>query len=237
MGNIIGKQGTTIKRIRDVSGARMIASKEMLPQSTERIIEIQGEVKSIGSALKQILSSMAADWNRYSGTVLFNPQFSEIPGLPSNYLLPGPIYTPESTLSKPYNGTRGNSSSYNSNRPAATVLGGNRDSSSVNGTSHLITQTMSIPKDMVGCIIGKAGSKISEIRRLSGSRISISKEDESPLGERTFTILGTAEANQKALNLLYGQMQFESERRQKLSQDLKPRNRQVGNGNLAPQFA
>jgi len=37
----------------------------------------------------------------------------------------------------------------------------------------LQTQNISIPSDMVGCIIGRAGSKISEIRKTSGTRISI----------------------------------------------------------------
>ena len=37
------------------------------------------------------------------------------------------------------------------------------------------TQNISIPADMVGCIIGRAGSKISEIRKSSGARISIAK--------------------------------------------------------------
>jgi heterogeneous nuclear rnp K-like protein 2 len=56
---------------------------------------------------------------------------------------------------------------------------------------------------MVGCIIGKGGSKITEIRRISGSRISIAKVPHDDSGERMFTIQGTAEANEKALYLLY----------------------------------
>jgi hypothetical protein len=37
MGTIIGRQGLKIKQIQDYSGVRMVAQKEMLPQSTERI--------------------------------------------------------------------------------------------------------------------------------------------------------------------------------------------------------
>jgi heterogeneous nuclear rnp K-like protein 2 len=66
---------------------------------------------------------------------------------------------------------------------------------------------------MVGCIIGKGGSKISEIRRLSGSRISIAKVPHDDSGERMFTIQGTPEANERALYLLYGQLENEKERR------------------------
>lgn len=66
---------------------------------------------------------------------------------------------------------------------------------------------------MVGCIIGRKGSKISEIRRLSGSKISIAKDPHDETGERMFTIVGTPEANEKALFLLYNQLESEKERR------------------------
>jgi heterogeneous nuclear rnp K-like protein 2 len=78
---------------------------------------------------------------------------------------------------------------------------------------NLKTQNISIPSDMVGCIIGRAGSKITEIRRLSGSRISIAKNPHDESGERMFTIVGSAEANEKALYLLYSQLEIEKQRR------------------------
>jgi heterogeneous nuclear rnp K-like protein 2 len=66
---------------------------------------------------------------------------------------------------------------------------------------------------MVGCIIGRGGTKITEIRRLSGSKISIAKAPHDETGERMFTIVGTPEANEKALFLLYNQLESEKERR------------------------
>lgn len=62
-----------------------------------------------------------------------HPQFSEVPGLPTNYILPGTLYTPESALGKACNGAGCDASSY---------------ASTVNGASRLNTQTMWIPKDM-----------------------------------------------------------------------------------------
>ncbi|KAJ1677045.1 RNA binding protein, heterogenous nuclear RNP-K like protein, partial [Spiromyces aspiralis] len=44
MGSVIGRQGLKIKSIQDASGARLVATKEMLPQSTERVVEIHGTV-------------------------------------------------------------------------------------------------------------------------------------------------------------------------------------------------
>ena len=41
------------------------------------------------------------------------------------------------------------------------------------GTGQLQTQQIYIPNDLVGCIIGKGGAKINEIRHLSASNIKI----------------------------------------------------------------
>lgn len=41
---------------------------------------------------------------------------------------------------------------------------------------------------------GRAGSKITEIRRLSGSKISIAKVPHDETGERMFTIVGSPES-------------------------------------------
>jgi heterogeneous nuclear rnp K-like protein 2 len=47
MGSIIGKSGSKIKEIQEESGAKLVISKEMLPQSTERVIEVYGSVESM----------------------------------------------------------------------------------------------------------------------------------------------------------------------------------------------
>lgn len=54
MGTIIGRQGLKIKQIQDASGVRMVAQKEMLPQSTERIVEVQGSPSGIEKAIWEI---------------------------------------------------------------------------------------------------------------------------------------------------------------------------------------
>ncbi|KAK5130542.1 RNA binding protein, heterogenous nuclear RNP-K like protein [Cryomyces antarcticus] len=81
------------------------------------------------------------------------------------------------------------------------------------------TQNISIPADMVGCIIGRGGSKISEIRKSSGARISIAKAPHDESGERMFTITGSAGANEKALYLLYENLEAEKMRRSQAPQE------------------
>ncbi|KAG4302404.1 hypothetical protein PCK1_001386 [Pneumocystis canis] len=65
-----------------------------------------------------------------------------------------------------------------------------------------ITQQIFIPNDMVGAIIGKGGTKINEIRQLSGSHIKINEPADNS-AERLVTITGTPECNQMALYMLY----------------------------------
>jgi len=191
MGSVIGRNGLKIKAIQDSSGARMVASKDMLPQSTERIVEVQGPSDAIGRAIEEIGRCLLEDWERGAGTVLFHPGVGDE--------------------------RSGRRSSNASRRYGDAPNGRGRTSPSPNAPSppptNLRTQNISIPSDMVGCIIGRNGTKITEIRRLSGSKISIAKEPHDETGERMFTIVGTPEANEKALFLLYNQLESEKERR------------------------
>ncbi|KAG0251394.1 RNA binding protein, heterogenous nuclear RNP-K like protein [Mortierella polycephala] len=211
MGTIIGRQGLKIKHIQDTSSARMVASKEMLPQSTERVVEVQGSIDAIRIAIYEIGKCLVDDWERGVGTVLYNPSAPRVPGAGPNY-----------TAGAPATGARNNYTSRTGNgsdfiRPRDDQYRPRPEPAFGQNNANLRTQEISIPADMVGCIIGKGGSKISEIRRLSGSRISIAKIPHDESGERMFTIVGTLEANEKALYLLYGQLEVEKDKRLNLS--------------------
>lgn len=215
MGTIIGRNGLKIKAIQDGSGARMVAEKEMLPQSTERIVVVQGTADSIGRAIQEIGKCLLEDWERGVGTVLFHPGTSEERDRGHGGRRASNAYATSGALAgstRRSNGDlhmAGNTTSHRSTSPAGVNGLGSPTSSPAN----LRTQNISIPSDMVGCIIGRSGTKITEIRRLSGSKISIAKTPHDETGERMFTIIGTSEANEKALFLLYNQLEMEKERR------------------------
>ena len=72
------------------------------------------------------------------------------------------------------------------------------------------TQQIYIPNGLVGCIIGKGGSKINEIRNMSASQIKIMEPgagaDGAPggtEGERLVVITGQPANVQMAIQLLY----------------------------------
>ncbi|KAH9873219.1 hypothetical protein J1614_005617 [Plenodomus biglobosus] len=217
MGTIIGRQGLKIKQIQDASGVRMVAQKEMLPQSTERIVEVQGSPGGIEKAIWEIGKCLIDDHERGYGTVLYNPVVRVQPGA-----VPGPLSNggAASGLSggRSYNRT-GHGADFSDAPPAFSRRSGSDAASRPPPPTHtedgeeMQTQNISIPSDMVGCIIGRGGSKISEIRKTSGARISIAKAPHDDTGERMFTITGSASANEKALYLLYENLEAEKMRR------------------------
>ncbi|KAJ1841146.1 RNA binding protein, heterogenous nuclear RNP-K like protein, partial [Coemansia sp. RSA 2703] len=259
---------------------------EMLPQSTERVVEVHGSVDAIRVAIEEIGRCLIEDWERGVGTVLYNPA-TRVPTVSSTsnpYInnvraavdfthadaarMPtSPLGAPSAAAIAAVAMSRHRSHTVSVTRvsaPQADFLGSSmplpprpalafpvpaRDQGAITppgmlssaaaaaapGAARLRSQSVSvnalravdpaalmantrtqqiaIPSDMVGCIIGKNGARISEIRRLSGSRISIAKASEAEGGDRLFTIKGTAECNERALYLLYGQLEAERERR------------------------
>ncbi|KAI5847788.1 hypothetical protein DFP73DRAFT_525205 [Morchella snyderi] len=236
MGTIIGQKGFKIKHIQDVSGARMVASKEMLPQSTERIVEVQGDANSIRLAIWEIGKCLVDDWQRATGTVLYDPlvrsQGSELEGSagtggrmrPGNGGMGGDRYQERGSrgsYTRTGNGAdfSDHTSSYRRTGAPTAMRTSDRSPSapgqpmvSEDGEEYQ-TQNISIPADMVGCIIGRQGSKIQEIRRNSGAKISIAKAAHDESGERLFTLTGTPAANEKALYFLYENLEAEKIRR------------------------
>ncbi|KAI9885040.1 MAG: hypothetical protein M1823_003174 [Watsoniomyces obsoletus] len=226
MGTIIGRQGLKIKHIQDVSGVRMVAQKDMLPQSTERIVEVQGTPEGVQKAVWEICKCLVDDWQRGTGTVLYNPTVRQGGG--------GGGDRGDRGMGELSNGMRGsgmggggrsyprtgNGADFSDHAPTGGY--GRRGPSEPSGRGmgmtsedgeEMQTQNISIPADMVGCIIGRGGSKISDIRKSSGSRISIAKAPHDETGERMFTIVGSVSNNEKALYLLYENLEAEKMRR------------------------
>lgn len=182
MGTIIGRQGLKIKHIQDVSGVRMVAQKEMLPQSTERIVEVQGTPEGIQLAVWEICKCLVDDWQRGTGTVLYNPVVRTQSGGTSS--VGGSSYG-SGSRERDYAGPRvtrtGNGADFSGSAPRSY----NRRSDSDPPTSNLPThdengeeikrENISIPADMVGCIIGRGGDNITRIRNQSRAKISIAK--------------------------------------------------------------
>lgn len=306
MGSVIGKAGARIRDIQEESGVRIVVGKEMLPQSTERVIELYGIAEGIETAVKHIGQCILMDIERGAGTILYTPEnalrirnrssFVDDEGIIPNTMnrrgsrrgsmlsedmmglmgnggrrrssvmsrnngfLPGmsapsiagsvtsndhiPSSAASNASGSSYNGYNGASrmsisSSYSkmvgsgsyhyghSSTPSiasstisthSSVLPAHEHpltvlSSSVEASDPLIkTQTIAIPADMIGCVIGKGGSFINQVRRASGARLRIDELQEGQ-SNRIVTISGVDKSTQRALNMLNCQLESENQRR------------------------
>ncbi|PWN22847.1 hypothetical protein BCV69DRAFT_232501, partial [Microstroma glucosiphilum] len=194
MGSVIGKAGTKIKEIQEASGARLNAGEQMLPGSTERVLSISGVADAVHIAVY------------YVGTILL-----EHPDRNANNL----SYRPTAAGS----GVGASYSGRGSFAPAAGSVGGGPSYGP--GPPQLPpgsqTQQIFIPNDLVGCIIGKGGQKINEIRQMSASHIKIMEPGAGALAggganERLVTITGPPQNIQVAVQLLYQRLEQEKMR-------------------------
>jgi len=213
LGSIIGKNGSKIKEIREASGARIVASKEMLPQSTERVIDIIGTVDAIHIAVHKIGECILNDTEK-TYCIQYNP-------------------TARNNISTVYNQYRNfEQQQHNANHDSHYHANGKSNFNGKNSNNNnkpkgeLDVRKINFPADMVGCIIGKGGKKITEIRQISGSKINISPIDASKNGskEREFTITGSSDNNDKALQLIYEQLEAEKQRRLNLEKKAQTEN-------------
>ncbi|KAI9032502.1 hypothetical protein CLU79DRAFT_830356 [Phycomyces nitens] len=234
MGTLIGRGGSVIKLIQEQSGARLIASEEPLPMSTERTITVMGTPAAIQTAVYKICEILMDHMERMNGGMMhYKPQpqmtnsangnnnsnnnISSVgnrgyhsmprsnPGMPSHsnnsYGMMGMGMNVAANPQFYYQAAAG----YNG---ASHPRGGCADYGMVASSQ---AQQILIPNEMVGCIIGKGGSKINEIRQMSGSHIKIA-DPHGDNNERLVTITGTPESNQMALYMLYSRIESEKSR-------------------------
>ncbi|XP_078543954.1 poly(rC)-binding protein 2 isoform X9 [Lissotriton helveticus] len=187
-GSLIGKGGCKIKEIRETTGAQVQVAGDMLPNSTERAITIAGIPASIIECVKQICVVMLESPPK-GVTIPYRPKPSSSPVIFAGgqaYTIQGQYAIPQPDLTKLHQLAMQQSHFPMSHGGGNTGFSGGIDASAPT-TSHELT----IPNDLIGCIIGRQGSKINEIRQMSGAQIKIANPVEGST-ERQVTITGSA---------------------------------------------
>lgn len=210
VGSVIGKSGSKIREIQEESGAKIVVSKDMLPQSTERIVEVFGVVDSIHLAVYHIGKALLNDLDRGQGVILYDPQQGGSMGVIGTLTRIGP----DGSLCS----LRSFRPSVTSRSPAMHRRHEAPTDDSVSDLADLMTKNLNIHSDMVGCVIGRGGSFITHIRRTSGARLHVS-EQQGSASERTVTIVGSENSVNKALSMLYTQLENEKERRESVAKE------------------
>ncbi|GAB6031896.1 Poly(rC)-binding protein 3 [Chamberlinius hualienensis] len=219
-GSLIGKGGSKIKEIREVTGASIQVASEMLPSSTERAVTLSGTSESITQCIYHICCVMMESPPK-GATIPYRPK----PAMPPVIFAGGQAYTIQGQYAIPH--PDGDPTSYlqltklhqlalqhhpilpahnmstTGLNPQALAAMAASNHLGRPGTLPAQTQTheMTIPNDLIGCIIGKGGSKINEIRQLSGATIKISNSEEGSK-DRAVTITGVPEAISMAQYLI-----------------------------------
>jgi len=212
-GSLIGKGGSKIKEIREITGASVQVASEMLPNSTERAVTISGGSEAVIQCINNICIIMSESPPKgvtvpytplKAVTVAGLPGTAAIPSLPAAlFQQPQPALVAASQavapaqlgkVGLPINAISGGNHLQNGllNPAALAVL-----SSQARGPSSQQTHEMTVPNELIGCIIGKGGSKVAEIRQLSGAMIRISncEDRDAPANlDRTITITGSTES-------------------------------------------
>lgn len=210
-GSLIGKGGSKIKEIRESTGCSIQVASEMLPNSTERAVTLTGTSEAITQCIHQICCVMLESPPK-GATIPYRPK-PQVNG--PVILANGQAYTIQGNFAVPSQEMTGlsknplaglaalglagiPSNTGGLNPTALAALAGSQLRTTVNRTQAANTQQheMTVPNDLIGCIIGKGGTKIAEIRQISGAMIRISNCEEREGGntDRTITISGNPDA-------------------------------------------
>ncbi|XP_034145713.1 poly(rC)-binding protein 3 isoform X14 [Esox lucius] len=184
-GSLIGKGGSKIKEMRESTGAQVQVAGDMLPNSTERAVTISGAPEAIIQCVKQICVVMLESPPK-GATIPYRPKPASTPVIFSGgqaYTIQGQYAIPHPDLTKLHQLAM--------QQTPFTPLGQTTPAfPGLDASNQASTHELTIPNDLIGCIIGRQGTKINEIRQMSGAQIKIANAMEGS-SERQITITGT----------------------------------------------
>ncbi|XP_015278992.1 PREDICTED: poly(rC)-binding protein 3 [Gekko japonicus] len=179
-GSLIGKGGSKIKEIRESTGAQVQVAGDMLPNSTERAVTISGTPDAIIQCVKQICVVMLEAYTIQGQYAIPHPDLTKLHQLAMQQ-------TPFTPLGQTTPAFPGEKLPLHSSEEAQNLMG---QSAGLDASPPASTHELTIPNDLIGCIIGRQGTKINEIRQMSGAQIKIANATEGS-SERQITITGT----------------------------------------------
>ncbi|CAK6962418.1 Hypothetical predicted protein [Scomber scombrus] len=187
-GSLIGKGGSKIKEIRETTGAQVQVAGDMLPDSTERAVTISGTPQAITQCVRHICSVMLESPPK-GATIPYRPK-----AIPAGahavlaqqhsaqaFAIPGQYAFAHQDLTKLHQLAM-------QHIPLPSLGQSNPTFPGLDASAPTSSQELAIPNDFIGCIIGRQGSKINEIRQVSGAHIKIaSATDGSAMRQVTIT--------------------------------------------------
>uniref|UniRef100_A0A3Q3GC73 Zgc:110045 n=1 Tax=Labrus bergylta TaxID=56723 RepID=A0A3Q3GC73_9LABR len=196
-GSLIGKGGSKIKEIRETTGAQVQVAGDMLPDSTERAVTISGTPQAITQCVRHICSVMLESPPK-GATIPYRPKAMPIPGA---HAVLAPQHSAQVSGQKrltklhqlamqhiPLPSLGQSNPTFPGTYPRLPGEHSLSYFAGLDASAPTSSQELAIPNDFIGCIIGRQGSKINEIRQVSGAHIKIaSATDGSAVRQVTIT--------------------------------------------------
>ncbi|XP_052382371.1 poly(rC)-binding protein 2-like isoform X2 [Oncorhynchus nerka] len=214
-GSLIGKGGCKIKEIRESTGAQVQVAGDMLPNSTERAITIAGTPQSIIECVKQICVVMLEVSSPPKGvTIPYRPKPSGSPVIFAGgqaYAVQGQHAIPQPDSSSASISPQLTKLHQLAMQQSPFPMGPNNTGfqGGMDASAQTSSHEMTIPNDLIGCIIGRQGSKINEIRQMSGAQIKIANPVDGS-ADRPVTITGSAASISLAEYLINARLSSEA---------------------------
>lgn len=222
IGRIIGKGGSTIKRVMLETETKITVSSlnDVSSFNMERVITIKGTIENMSRAEGMISAKLRQSYE--SDLQAMAPQSMMFPGLHPMAMMstvgmgfsPSVRGTPPAAAPGMYHSP--GASPYAQAGPAGVGVGAGGvypPGMAPPTGSQQETSFLYIPNSAVGAIIGTRGSHIRNIIRFSGASVKITSLPEGttaePQAERKVTIVGTPEAQWKAQYLIFEKMREE----------------------------
>ncbi|XP_045537388.1 heterogeneous nuclear ribonucleoprotein K [Papilio machaon] len=220
-GCVIGKAGAKIKELREKTGARLKIFSSTAPQSTERVVQLVGGKDAVAAGVREVLDLIRQvpikgaiqNYDPHNYDDYYADEYGGFgggAGAAGRGGRGGPPRTPRAGPPRaprppaPRAAPPGPRGAFNDYGGPPRGFGGPPPRANFPGHTFPGQETstqVTIPKDLAGAIIGKAGSRIRKIRAESGAGIEIAE----PLpgsSDRIITITGTPQRIQMAQYLL-----------------------------------
>jgi len=202
-GSLIGKAGSKIKEIREETGASVQVASDPLPGSTERSVTVAGSRDAVTQCIYHICCVMIESPAKGT-TVQYQPGRG---GFGGGAMMRGEGRGPPNPLAGllGFGGRGGSTLAAIASIAGSQIRRHDRGDREERDRDRESTYQMSVANELIGSVIGKGGSKIAEIRQMSGAMIRISKSDDpdaSPTTERHIQITGNPDSVALAKSLI-----------------------------------
>lgn len=237
MGYIIGKKGSRFREIEENSAAALKANEQILPASTDRILNINGVADAIHIATYYVAQTVIEHKQQLQKTVYYNPANYNQPVLPS--------FNGNGMNNRQYNNNNNNMNNNqsmmnpmlsmypnqmkqnNSNNMMGVMnlmsqplqqnpmaASNTRQGETITGPDGKLNQELYVPQNHIGLVIGRGGKNLKDIRQSTGCYVKVN--DEIPgSSERRVTLIGNIYSIQNAIILINNKIESEKQRQQR----------------------